>query len=59
MRAYIITTGWVFGLLVIVHVWRMIEEGTHLARDPFYVLVTLLATALCVWAWRVLKLAPR
>ncbi len=57
MRAYVITTGSVFGLLVIAHVWRVIEEGIHLARDPFYILVTIAAAAVCVWAWRVLRLA--
>jgi hypothetical protein len=59
MRAYVITTGSVFGLLVVVHVWRMIEEGPHLATDPFYILITAVAAALCLWACRVLKVMPR
>jgi hypothetical protein len=52
MKAYVTTTGIMFGLLVLVHVWRAIEER-HLATDPWYVLVTALAAALSVWAWRV------
>jgi hypothetical protein len=59
MRAYVITTGSVFGLLVVVHVWRMIEEGPHLATDPFYILITAVAAALCLWACRVLKVLRR
>ena len=59
MRAYVMTTGAVFGLLVLAHLWRVIEEGTHLATDPWYWLITAAAAALCLWAWRVLRLMPR
>lgn len=59
MKAYVMTSGSVFGLLVLVHVWRVAEEGTHLVRDPSYVLITAGAAALCLWAWRVLRLMPR
>jgi hypothetical protein len=59
MKAYVMTTGSVFGLLVLVHVWRIIEEGPHLATDPFYLLITTTAAGLCLWAWRLLRLMPR
>ena len=59
MKAYVLTTGAVFGLLVLVHVWRIIEEWPHLATDPWYILITLAAAAFCLWAWRVLRLMPR
>ena len=59
MKAYVMTTGSVFALLVVAHVWRVIEEGSHVARDPWYVLSTAVAAALCLWAWRVLRLMPR
>ena len=59
MKAYVMTTGAVFGLLVLVHVWRIIEDGSHLATDPWYILITLAAAAFCLWAWRVLRLMPR
>jgi hypothetical protein len=52
MRAYVRTTGVLFGLLVLVHVWRFVEEGAHVARDPWFLSFTLLAAVLCVWAWR-------
>jgi tellurite resistance protein TehA-like permease len=59
MKAYVMTTGTVFGLLVVAHIWRVFEEGPHLAKDPSYILITLAAAALCLWAWRVLRLMPR
>ena len=58
-KAYVMTTGAVFGLLTLAHVERIIEEGRHLATDPWYVLVTIAAAALCLWAWRLLRLSPR
>ena len=58
MRAYVVTTGVIFGLLVVAHVWRAVVEGPHLATDPWYILITLAAAGLCLWAWRVLKSAP-
>ena len=59
IKAYVMTTGSVFGLIVLAHVWRVIEEGTHLATDPSYILLTAAAAALSLWAWRVLRLMPR
>lgn len=59
MKAYVMTTGAVFGLLTLAHLWRIIEEGRHLATDPGYVLITIAAGAFCLWAWRVLRLAAR
>jgi hypothetical protein len=56
MKAYVITTGTVFGLITLAHVLRVVEEGPRLASDPFFVLLTVLSTALCLWAWRVLRL---
>lgn len=59
MKAYLAITGAVFGLITVAHVWGVIEEGPHLARDPWYVLTTIAAAALCLWAWRLLRPAPR
>ena len=58
MKAYVTTTGVVFGLLTVAHIWRAIEES-HLATDPWYVLITVAAAALSLWAWRVLWRASR
>jgi tellurite resistance protein TehA-like permease len=54
MRAYVMTTGAVFGLLTLAHVWRVIVEGPHLATDLSYVLITVAAAGLCLWACRLL-----
>jgi hypothetical protein len=59
VKAYLMTTGTVFGLLTVVHLWRIIEEGPHLATDPWYVLITVAAGAFCVWAWRLLRISTR
>jgi len=59
MRAYVVTTGTLFGLLTIAHVWRMIEESPALATDPWYILITLVAAGLAVWAWRLVRLSAR
>jgi glucan phosphoethanolaminetransferase (alkaline phosphatase superfamily) len=59
MKAYVITTGIIFGLLTLAHIWRMILEGRHLLAEPWWVGITLLAAALCVWAFRLLWRWPR
>ena len=58
MKAYVITTGTAFGLLTLVHLWRMVEER-HLATDPWYLLITAISAALCLWAFRVIWRARR
>jgi len=50
MKAYLITTGTVFALVIACHIWRVSAEGLQLARDPVFILLTLLAAALCLWA---------
>jgi hypothetical protein len=59
MKAYVMTTGMLFGLLTVVHLWRALEEGPHLATDPWFILITLLAAALCIWACRLLRPSTR
>ena len=50
MRTYVMTTGVIFGLLVVAHVWRMFAESASLATDPWYLLVTVIALLLSLWA---------
>ena len=52
MRAYVIVSGAIFGVLAAVHVWRMVVERSVL-HDPVFVGVTVFAAAMSVWAWRV------
>jgi N-acetylglutamate synthase-like GNAT family acetyltransferase len=55
MKAYLITTGTVFGLLALAHVWRVIGESRSLAVDPWLVAITLISAGMSVWAFRLLK----
>jgi hypothetical protein len=59
MKTYVVTTGVIFGLLTLAHVARVITEGPHLARDPWFIAVTLSAATLCFWACRLLRLSSR
>jgi hypothetical protein len=56
MKAYLVTTGTVFGLITIAHISRIVAENPHLALEPWYILLTLVAAGLCVWSvfllWR-------
>ena len=59
MKAYVITTGTVFGLLTLAHIWRAVEEGPRLLTQVWWVLITLAAAALCVWAFVLLRRRSR
>ena len=50
MNAFLVTVGVVFGLVVIAHVARMVVEP-HVATDPWYWALTLIAAALSGWSW--------
>ena len=50
MKAYVMTSGTIFGLITLAHLLRIFEEGRHLARDPWFVLITAFAASLCFWA---------
>ena len=54
MKGYIITSGSVFALLTLAHLWRIVAENRSLVSDPIFVSVTVMAAALSVWALLVL-----
>jgi hypothetical protein len=58
MRIYVITTGVVFGLLTVAHIWRGVQEH-HLATEPWFILITLATAVLCLWAARLVWRSPR
>ena len=58
MKAYLGVTGTMFALVVVAHVWRVAEEGRQVL-DLWWVLLTLLAAAMAVWAWRLFRQLPR
>jgi hypothetical protein len=51
MRTYVMTTGAIFGLIVVAHAWRMVVEP-YLATHPSYIALTLVAALLALWAGR-------
>jgi hypothetical protein len=63
MKAYVITTGAVFALIVIAHVLRMALENPRLATDPAFLALTGIAVGFCAWAVVLLRrgvpVAPR
>ena len=59
MKAYVMTTGVVFALLTLAHLLRIFMEWPHVVREPFFLLITIAAGGLCLWAWRVLRLSKR
>ncbi|MEZ6060929.1 MAG: hypothetical protein R3C19_11250 [Planctomycetaceae bacterium] len=54
MRAYIVTSGIIFALITVAHFVRILFENPRLARDPVFVLLTVLTIVMTVWAWKVL-----
>ena len=59
MRAYLVTTGVMFALIAVAHVWRIAVESRALATEPWFVGLTFLAVAMSVWAFRLLRSVPR
>ena len=61
MKAYLFTTGGLFGLVAVAHLARTIVESSRLRSDPGFIIegpgLGLLAAAIAVWAWRLLRTA--
>jgi hypothetical protein len=61
MRAYLATSGTLFGIVAIAHVLRTIAEWSRLATDPGFIAegpgLGVLTASLAIWAWR-LRRAP-
>ena len=58
MKCYVITTGLIFGLISVAHIARIFAEGPALAKEPWFILMTILAIGLCIWAFRLVKSSP-
>ena len=57
MKAFLVVTGTVFALVVVVHAFRIASEP-GMAKSPAFWLITAIAAALSVWAWRLLRSLP-
>lgn len=58
MKAYVVVSGALFGLLTIVHIGRFVVERS-VGSDPFFLIVTTVSTALAIWAARLVARTPR
>jgi hypothetical protein len=62
MKAYLVTTGTIFGLIAIMHLARAIDEFPAFTTDPVYFLgmagLGVVAASLSGWAWRLLRRKP-
>ena len=55
MKAYVMTSGAIFGLVTVAHVLRMIAEGAHVAGNPWFLMMTAAAAGLALWALSLLR----
>jgi hypothetical protein len=53
MKAYLVTTGILFALVAVAHVYEVIDRARLFASD---VIIVALAGALAVWAWRLARI---
>ena len=59
MKAYVMITGTIFGLIALAHGFRVYAEGPQRLKDPVFMILTALAAALCCWAWRLVLVCSR
>jgi drug/metabolite transporter (DMT)-like permease len=59
MKAYLIITGTIFGLLAALHLWIAFTEREKVTTDPgqfaSVLILGVLSGGLAVWAWRLLR----
>jgi len=53
MKAYVIASGVVFAFITFAHILRFIAEGPRLLNEPLFIVTSLVAAGLTVWAWTV------
>ena len=59
MKTFLVTAAVVFGLIVAVHAWRVLEEGAGVVSNPWFVISTAVSALLCGWACYLLRRLPR
>ena len=55
MKAYVVTTGTIFGLITLAHGYEVVDRGRLFGSDAVIVALT---AALAVWSWRVARTIP-
>jgi hypothetical protein len=51
----LITTSTLFALIVVAHIARVFAESAAVAKDPWFVGLTLLAIGMCAWGVQLLR----
>ena len=59
MKAYVLTTGTVFVLILVAHGARVAAEGPWLLREPTFLATSAIAAGLAGWAWGVFRRLSR
>lgn len=63
LKAYLITTGSLFGLLALLHLALTIQDRSRLLTDPAFLVrgpgIGILALGLCLWAVALLRRSGR
>ena len=61
MKAYLLTTGALFAVLAMAHLARTVAESSRLTTDPGFLVegpgIGILAAAIAIWAWRLLRIS--
>ena len=61
MKAYLLTTGALFAVLALAHLARTVAESSRLTTDPGFLVegpgIGILAAAITIWAWRLLRIS--
>ena len=52
MKAYLYTTGVLFAVIAVAHVWEVVDRSRVFASDA---IIVALSTGLAVWAWRLAR----
>ena len=52
MKAYLYTTGILFAVITVAHVWEVIDRSHLFVSD---VIIVALSIGLAVWAWRLAR----
>jgi hypothetical protein len=59
LKAYVITTGTIYALIVVAHIWRVAVEGTALLEERHFILLTVAAAGLSLWSFWLLRGIPK
>ena len=52
MKAYLVTTGVLFAVITVAHVWEVVDRRQLFASDA---LILAASVGLSVWAWRLVR----